>query len=392
MDDHEIPLPKRCIIATQMRAKGFSGNQIHAEQAMLFAKKRGWQVELLTPFSGRSALRTFVFGLRFGLKHLSASLDIFWLREGHNYYLKRALRKALTPDQPPTVIYAQDPLSADAALGCCRKGKDAVVLIVHYNESQAEEWRVRSGIPHDGWLFRQITALERRVLPAVDSTIFVSDWMRSLVQARIPQLSAARSVIIPNFVETPEVLPNQERRDLIAIGALEPRKNQQYLLRVLAELKRRGISLTLTLAGDGQDRRMLEELSLSLGIAEQVKFLGNIPNAARHLAAHRIQVHAALLENCPISLIEGLASAKPIVAAAKGGIPEILSQEVGRFWDLESESDGATVLQELLSSPDLESIGKLARERYLQNYAPEVCGTRLLHLFTQCLVEAHGRR
>jgi len=372
----------RCIIATQMREHGFSGQQSHANAVRNFLVAHGWNVILLTPFSGRGLFRPVVFGLRYLLKRISGELDVFWYRYGHNIYLRAALRQELKRDPKPAVIYAQDPLSAEAALALRRKGKDKVAMIVHFNDSQADEWVLRGLIKKNGRTYRQIDYLERQILPQVDELIYVSMYMKRRLEERIPVLQNVRNSVIPNFVDEP--LPNRSvnSADLIAVGTLEPRKNQAYILKVLAVLKSRGVRVSATLLGDGDDRSKLEALADELQISDQVNFAGNVREAARWIPSHKIQVHAAYLENCPISLIEALAAGVPVVAANVGGIPEIIDENTGEFWDLSSVEDGADKIQALLRHPMRLADAKIkCRERYLSTFSPNIAGTNLMNVF-----------
>jgi glycosyltransferase involved in cell wall biosynthesis len=375
-------LRPRCVIATQMREVGFSGGQVHVAAVRRYLAEVGWNATLVTPFSGRGLLRKAVFGLRYALKHLSGELDVFWYRWGHQVYLRKALRRELERDEAPAVIYAQDPQSAQAALELRRPGKDKVVLIVHFNDSQAEEWVLRGLIQRNGWVYRGIAALEAEVLPRVDALVYVSAWMRDRLETRTPAIRAVPHAVIPNFVEAPEVDASVERRDLIAVGTLEPRKNQAYVLRVIAELASRGRSVSATLVGDGEDRAALERLAVELKIAAQVKFAGNIRGAARWIGAHRLLVHAAQLENCPIALIESLAAGVPVIAAKVGGIPEIVDRTTGGFWDLASVKTGADTVLALLDDEERHAaMAQRCRERYAAEFAPEVGGHKLATMF-----------
>jgi Glycosyltransferase len=372
----------RCILVTQMREHGFSGQQSHVAAVQSILVAHGWDVLLLTPFSGRGFFRPVVFGLRYLLKHVSGELDVFWYRYGHALYLRAALKQELKRDPQPVVIYAQDPLSAEAALSLRRMGRDKVVMIVHFNDSQADEWVLRGLIRKGGSTYKQIDNLERRVLLQVDELIYVSRYMKRRLEERIPPLRKVSHSVIPNFVEEPTPDQAVEPADLIAVGTLEPRKNQAYILRVVALLKSRGVKVSATLIGDGNDRTKLEALANELQINEQIRFAGNVPNAARWIWAHKIQVHAAYLENCPISLIEALASGVPIVAAAVGGIPEIIDENTGEFWDLSSVEDGADKVQALLQDPERLAKARVqCKEKYLSTFTPDIAGTQLMEVF-----------
>ena len=382
----------RCILATQMREHGFSGQQSHVATVRSFLAAQGWDVLLLTPFSGRGFFRPAVFGLRYLLKYVSGDLDVFWYRFAHARYLRAALKQELKRDPRPVVIYAQDPLSAEAALSLRRMGRDKVVMIVHFNDSQADEWVLRGLIRKGSSTYEQIENLERRVLPQVDELIYVSRYMKTRLEERIPLLRKVCHSVIPNFVEEPTADQTVEPADIIAVGTLEPRKNQAYILKVVAALKSRGVKVSATLIGDGNDRTKLEALANELQVSEQIRFAGNVRNAARWISAHKIQVHAAYLENCPISLIEALASGVPIVAAAVGGIPEIIDESTGEFWDLSSIEDGADKVQAFLQYPERLAKARVqCKEKYLSTFTPDIAGIQLMEVFRKLVKGKEAR-
>ncbi len=369
-----------------MREHGFSGGQVHALAVQVMLASGGWVAEILTPFSGPAALRTPAFALRHALRPFSRQAAIWWYREGHNLYLRKALRRALRPGGEPAILYAQDPLSAQAALALRRPGLDKVVLVIHFNDSQASEWAVRGEIPAHGRVFRSIEALERSVLPRVDALVYVSRYMRGRIEQRIPAAARVASAVIPNFVLPPLVNPEARAADILSIGTLEPRKNQAYTLRVLAELHRRGLPSTATFLGGGEDRAKLERLARELGLFGHVSFAGNVRNAAGWLGRHRILAHAAELENCPVALIEALAAGVPVVAARVGGIPELVDEATGAFWDLGSIEDGADKLQALLAGEARwNAASREARARYERLFSPEKAGRQLADLFAGLL-------
>ncbi len=377
---------RRCLLATQMREHGFSGGQIHALAVRDLLASAGWCAKIVTPFHGHSPLRPAAFALRYSLRSLSRQAAIYWLREGHNWYLRRALGHALQRGREGAILYAQDPLSAQSALAVRRPGLDKVVLVIHFNDSQASEWAMRGEILEHGWAYRRMDALERAVLPRVDALIYVSQYMQQRIEARIPAAKAVRSAVIPNFVAASTPAPDAHRGDILSIGTLEPRKNQAYILRVLGELHRRGLRLTATFLGGGGDRGALEKLARELELTPFVYFGGNVRDAAGWLSTHRVLVHASLLENCPIALIEALAAGVPVVAAPVGGVPELVDEKTGAVWDLHSVDAGADQLQALLTDEArMQSARELARARYKQRFSPESAGSSLAELFAQLL-------
>ena len=66
---------------------------------------------------------------------------------------------------------------------------------------------------------------------------------------------------------------------LLYVGRLEPIKQADHVLEVLAEVRRRGFDVKAVLAGDGTIRAELEQHARRLGIADRVVFAGNVGQA-----------------------------------------------------------------------------------------------------------------
>jgi glycosyltransferase involved in cell wall biosynthesis len=217
-------------------------------------------------------------------------------------------------------------------------------------------------------LYQRILAEEQATLQTVDKVIVFSKFMRDQLVGRFGPSSGFD--VIPNTAQPPAPTPPFTSRDLITIGSLEPRKNQEFLLRVLAEARRRGRVYSLTVVGSGEDRERLEVLAHTLGVASHTHFLGRQYNAASLLSAHKLLVHGALIENLPITLIESLAAGVPILAPNVGGIPEIFDDGVeGRFWKSQNIGASASILIELMED-DVTRIkmAKAAKERYRSRF------------------------
>jgi glycosyltransferase involved in cell wall biosynthesis len=377
-DEEDLSGSGEVVIATLLRPEGETGVQTHIEALVTHLRGQGRTVTVVSPFSARSPFVAPVFALRRPLRRLNRSLGVRWYRDGHAHYLRAALRRRLR-SAAGSVVYAQCPVSAQVALAVRRD--EPVVMVAHFNVSQADEWADRGEIRRDGRYFRAIRDLEARVLPRLDGIVYVSEWARGLLVERVPRLAEVPAVTVPNFVE---VRPDASAEppvhgDLVSVGTLEPRKNQGYLLDVLAAANARGRRLTLSLVGDGPSRTTWERRAGDLGIADQVRFLGFRSDAREVMAGHRVYVHAAHLENLPFALIEAMAEGLPVVAGAVGGIPSMYDDGVeGRFWPLDDADAAADVLVRLLTQPgEVERCGEKARLRVEREYAAGVVVPRL---------------
>lgn len=367
-------------IASVMRAQGSTGMQTHFRTLLHLLHQNDHACNLITPFDAIPWHAYPMMGARKPIEFMSSSLGVWWYRRWHGHYLARQLKQYFQ-DNERCIIYAQCPPSAHAALSTRRSRHQVVVMAVHFNLSQADEWAEKKLIVMGGKLHQSICRFEKEILPQLDALVFVSDFMRQALLARIPEIRNVPSIVLPNFVPDPPVeKPEALHTDLITIGSLEPRKNQRYLLEIIAAAKKKGAMLGLSIVGDGPDRVMLEDYARQLKINDCVKFLGFVENAPQLLRHHRAYIHSATMENMPLTLIEAISYGVPVFAAPVGGIPEIFTDGVeGRMLSLFDADRSADIILEWISCPDkLFQAGQAARERFLSHYESNLIGQELI--------------
>jgi len=367
------------IIATIMRPTGETGVQTHFNCYRGYLSEQQIKHQLITPFSYYKFLVYPIFAVRKILNKLNGEISVWWYRYWHGLFLRLALQQRLKSGED-CVVYAQCPLAADAALRARVSARQRVIMVTHFNVSQADEWVGKGKVRLGGKLFRAIREFEARVLPCLDGLVYVSRFMQTELRQRIPAVATLPSIVIPNFLPDPGVPQTQSiTADLINIGSLETRKNQQYLLEIIAALREQGTALSLTIVGDGPDLAMLEAKAHELGISDLVNFAGFIKNAAPLIDTHRACIHVATIENLPVTLIEAIARGRPVFAAAVGGVPEVLANNaVGLALPLADAATAARIVAKAISNHGwMEATGQAARERFLSTYASAVCGKRL---------------
>ena len=378
----------RLLIATMLQPGGDTGVQTHFNLLASYARAQKFPVQICTPFDVSRYLRKVPGALTRVLRPLSREWAALWYRWADRLCLSFVLRRALRRSNAGAVtVYAQDPLSASAALDL-RKAfpRVRVVMVAHYNISEAYEQNLMGNTTEDGLLYRNLLRREAKVLPQLDGLVFPSDFLRQQVTARVPEINRIPVRVIPNFAPAVVADPTQPLEgDLISIGTLEPRKNQGFLIRVLAEANALGYRYRLTLVGRGPSMAEFAALAQALGVGQQVRFLGRVERAAKLLPRHRVYVHAALTETFGIVLVEAMSCGLPILAAPVGGIPEVFrNEEEGLYADLGSPRRTAECLIRLLESPDFYAIcARSAKETYERRFSPEVVAPQWLRMLLE---------
>ena len=78
------------------------------------------------------------------------------------------------------------------------------------------------------------------------------------------------------------------------------------------------------IGGDGEDRKALERLSLSLGISDHVFFLGHVLESYEFMNFIDINVLSSLSEGFPYSILEGARLKKATISSDVGGISDLI--------------------------------------------------------------------
>lgn len=381
------------IVVSLLDGKGPTGVEAHFNQLIHEARSEGIDGVLVSAYPSQriwaTLARQLIPAVRLVDKERAEVLSL-WIN-GKVIAGKLGAMLGAIDRSAAVTLYAQDPVSARIALKASRHRRCRVVTVIHYNASQGDELLMKGEAQTGGPLWRFLVCAEKQALPQVDHIIFVSAFMQRQIGERMPATGAVPQSVIPNFAGRSAVsgdcLPTGG--DLIAIGTLEARKNQAFLLHVLARAKSRGFFYTLTLVGNGPDHATLMALSEQLGLQDQVTFAGFQKNAARLIPQHRLLVHAALMENMPITLIEALAMGRPILAPAVGGISEIFSHDVeGYFWPLDDIDGAAALLIRALTEADTyRRFSQAARARYQQKFHSDLLVGEWL---TTILNQRHG--
>ncbi|MFW6336218.1 MAG: glycosyltransferase, partial [Phycisphaeraceae bacterium] len=162
-----------------------------------------------------------------------------------------------------------------------------------------------------------------------------------IVDAGVPR---ERTRLIPVGIDSdawafePPPAPLSPR--FLFVGRLTEKKAPDDLLRALAGMRsERGVDAKLEVVGDGPLRESLRELAEQLGIAQHVRWLGELPRSevadamrrATAMVLPSVVAEDGDREGTPVVLMEAAALGVPCVTTRHMGNPDVLPDEGQRF-------------------------------------------------------------
>ncbi len=154
------------------------------------------------------------------------------------------------------------------------------------------------------------------------------------------------------------------------VGRLDAQKGHTYLLDAWPAVRQQIPDARLLVVGDGGLRDTLERRVRELGTGDSVIFAGFRADVPRLLDAMDVMVLPSLYEGMPLTAIEGSAMARPVVATAVDGTPEVVRD--GRTGHLVPPADPAALsraILALLRDPDAaRRMGQAGRQWVLARF------------------------
>jgi len=114
------------------------------------------------------------------------------------------------------------------------------------------------------------------------------------------------------------------------VGRLTEVKNHELFLRAAALFREKfakpGLTVRFVIVGDGALRKALEQQAQALGLTAEVIFTGSRRDLENVYPALDIVALTSRNEGTPLTLIEAMANARPVISTAVGGVVDLLGE------------------------------------------------------------------
>jgi glycosyltransferase involved in cell wall biosynthesis len=248
-------------------------------------------------------------------------------------------------------------------------------------------------LPPSGW-----TTVQHRLVSAwVDRYLAVSRHVADQLRNRFG-VRPGKITLVPNAVALDQFPPDAgsarpadpaARPTVLTVARLDPQKGLHHLVSAAALVP----EARLMVVGDGPERGALEARIAQLGLGDRVHLLGFRSDIPELLAGCDLFVLPSLFEGLPLSILEAMAAAKPVVATAIGGNDEaVVNGTTGVLVPPADPRALADAIRALLSDPERRRrFGEAGRRRAEDEFSATAMVRRVAAVYDE-LLAAPGRR
>ncbi len=290
-------------------------------------------------------------------------------------------------------LFEHPPYSLALAVAIHGVARDAELDLMH----------VHYAIPHatSAWIARQMLAEEGRDLPIVttlhgtDITLIgIHPSFHAITRFSIEHsagitavssyladqttedfgVASERIEVIPNFIDPGVYYPDRKpchratlapdgQRIIMHVSNFRPVKRVQDVVQAFARIHAE-TPARLVMVGDGPDRPRAQELAESLGVGQDVLFLGKHAAVEELLSCADLFLLPSVSESFGLAALEAMACGTPVIGYRAGGLPEVVEDGVNGFLlPVEDVQGMAEAGIRLLADPELHARFREAARR-----------------------------
>jgi len=170
------------------------------------------------------------------------------------------------------------------------------------------------------------------------------------------------------------------------ISRMSEEKGHQLLIEAFSRLTIQNRNARLLLVGDGPLYDELVELSNSLGLGSEVKFAGARTEIEQILNDLDCYVSSSYTEGMPMSILEAMATALPIIATDVGSVGHLLRGDHGKLLPPGNVDELARQMQSVLNDVShMEESGKKCRTRVEKEFSAGIQSQKFAKVYCSVL-------
>jgi glycosyltransferase involved in cell wall biosynthesis len=273
------------------------------------------------------------------------------------------LKKTLKKHKVQTVIMNS---SEDMKLGGLAAKKAAISTIIY---------RRGSAIPIKN------TFVNRYFFSNVITNILAnSDATKKTINENNSQMFPEQKItVIPNGIDTesflradykPLYIRKGEEFIIGNLGRLVPQKNQEFLIDVVSELKKRNLKIKLIIGGEGKLRKELMQKTIQLNLEKEIEFFGFVKTPKNLMHSIDIFILSSLWEGFGYVIAEAMLCEKPVLAFNISSNPELVKDtKNGYLTTLNEVNEMCNKIEELYNNTSLiKELGTNGKELIITKF------------------------
>jgi len=189
----------------------------------------------------------------------------------------------------------------------------------------------------------------------------------------------------------------QSTSEVVTFGfaaRLEHLKGPLRLLEAFGVAHQTHAQMKLCIAGQGSQRQEIVSGSRRLGLEEKCELVGvykSMEERSQFMNNIDVFVLPSLTEGTPNVIIEAMAHEKPIIATAVGGVPDLVTEDVGLLVPPDDSRALADAMTRMAGDNEMRRrMGAAARRKYEQLFTPAAVLPVLIDLYAGVIERTQG--
>jgi len=228
---------------------------------------------------------------------------------------------------------------------------------------------------------------EKQSLSLADTIIFVSERDREIMRMSLLGNNYSKSMTIPaafneSLFNNSNISPIEYKNKILIVARLSEIKNIPLAIETIELLCMQGHNVTLTIAGEGENRTKVERYINNIQYGDRIRMLGSVPHdqIPKLMRMHGVVLLTSRSEASPTVVKEAIASSRPIVATDVGDVKSwVVNGENGYI----CEATSSSLARGILDAQDLIQVKKYSQAVSLSKLSEKNIMTQLINKYVE---------